>query len=326
MQSSTDSVVAEYAVRRPLYERLVGEICYALTERLKAKEAAFVSVTGRAKEVNSLREKIGRKHYAHPLRDITDLGGVRVVCNYDSDIDDVVAVIKSEFKIHEETDKAHDLGVATMGYKGRHFIVSLGKRYSGVRYDNIAALKCEIQARTILQDAWALISHNLVYKSEATIPRQLHRDLNNVASLLEIAQGVFDTVKDKRETYQREIAQREPNKVAFLSQAVDFETLHAYTKWKFPELPVSAQWNDRLGRDLDLKAYPTLAQVDAAVESAKAAVAAYRAENPEWFTTGTDFITKSLGFVDSAFRSKHAFGPRTLDAFQKHGKLVTPRE
>lgn len=325
-ESPANQAIAEYRQRRPLYEELVSEMCHALKERLKAKSASVVSITGRAKEINSLQGKIARKNYTDPLREITDLAGVRVVCNYESELVEIVEVVKSEFQVHEETDKSRDLGVEKMGYHGRHFIVSFGPRYAGVRYDKIAALKCEIQVRTILQDAWALISHNLVYKEEATIPQRLHRDLNNVASLLEIAQGVFDTVKEKREAYRQEIEQRAPDAADFLSQAVDFETLLAYSKWKFKHLPASEQWNDRLARDIDLATYPTLAHIDAAVESAKAAVEAYRADNPEWFKTGTDFITKSLGFVDANFRSRHAFAKKTLEAFRTYESHLVPRK
>lgn len=324
--STTDLTVAAFKLVRPLYEKLVEEICFALTDRLAARPPKVVSVSCRAKEEKSFREKISRKNYADPIREITDLAGVRVVCNYESDLAEVADVVRTNFQLHEEADKSQDLDVEKMGYNGRHFIVSLGPRYSGIRYDQIVTLKCEVQVRTVPQDAWALISHNLVYKDEATIPQRLHRDLNNVASLLEIAQGVFDNIREKREAYRIEITTRIADEVDFLSQPVDFDTLLAYTIWKFPSLPTSEQWNERLGRDLDLRAYPTLAQINAAVELAKPAVAAYCAENPNWFKTGTDFITKSLGFVDPAFRAKHAFAQRTREAFGNYEYLLSTRK
>ncbi|MCI0561971.1 MAG: hypothetical protein MN733_26080 [Nitrososphaera sp.] len=321
-ESPASRASSEFDKLRPLYHNMVDEVSFALRERLKAKSARIVSISGRVKDSESFREKVTRKSYADPLSEMTDLAGVRVVCNYESDLAEIVAVIESEFDVHDVTDKSLDLGVEKMGYHGRHFIVSFGKRYSGVRYEKISGLKCEIQARTILQDAWAIISHNLVYKEEASIPARLRRDLNNVSSLLEIAQSVFDTVNEKQQAYRVEIAQREPDKAAFLSQPVDFETLLAYSKWKFPGLPVSEQWNDRLAQDINLIAYPTLAQVDAAVVRAAPAVEAYHSENPDWFKTGTDYITKSLGFVDVQFRKRHAFAKRTLDAFRTYEKLV----
>jgi GTP pyrophosphokinase len=157
---------------------------------------------------------------------------------------------------------------------------------------------------------------------EEAIPLRLRRDLNNVASLLEIAQGVFDTVKDKRLLYIKEIQQKEQNPNLFLAQPLDFDTLIAYTTWKFPNLKASTRLTELLLRDLNIQKYPTLLQIDLAVRSADAAVDAYSKENPDWFKNGTDFVTKSLGFTDSEFRSKHGFATRTREAFVKYQNLV----
>lgn len=96
----------------------------------------------------------------------------------------------------------------------------------------------------------------------------------------------------------------------------------AYTKWKFPDREPSEKLTQTLLRDINLEDYPTLRQLDAIVERASAAVEAYRNENPDWFKSGTDFLTKSLGFVDSDFRAKHGFSPRTRTAFVKFNDLV----
>jgi ppGpp synthetase/RelA/SpoT-type nucleotidyltranferase len=132
------------------------------------------------KQVSSLEEKIQRKTYVSPLDQITDLAGVRVVCNYEPDLAAVSYVIRAAFQIEEEIDKSRDLGVEKMGYSGRHLVVTLGDLYLGERYNDIKTLKCG----TVLQDAWATISHNLIYKKETAIPERLRRDINNVASLL----------------------------------------------------------------------------------------------------------------------------------------------
>ena len=34
--------------------------------------------------------------------------------------------------------------------------------------------------------------------------------------------------------------------LCFFDEPVDFDTLQAYTKWKFPELPISGRWHVRL--------------------------------------------------------------------------------
>lgn len=313
---------AEFLRRLPSYERLVEEVKYVLNTKLQAADIHPALLHGRAKTIESFRAKVERKHYSNPLEEITDFAGIRAVCHYEADADRIVDEIRGEFNVVEHVDKTHGLDVDKMGYGGSHLIVTLGSRYSGARYDGIGDLKCEIQVRTVLQDAWAMISHQLSYKSEKSVPPRLQRDLNNVSALLEIAQRTFDNVREQRNAYVREIEAKEENPPAFLAQSPDYETLLAYTRWKFPDLPASDKLNVRLLQDLNQHTYPTLAEIDAAVELAKGAVEAYRRENPEWFKFGTDFITKSLGFVDKQFLAKHGFATKTREAVARHRHLI----
>ncbi|TMC19349.1 MAG: hypothetical protein E6J34_15425 [Chloroflexi bacterium] len=203
-----------------------------------------------------------------------------------------------------------------MGYQGIHFLVRLGSSYSGPRYRPLRGLRCEVQVRTVLQDAWALISHHLVYKNEDAVPIRLRRDLNNVTSLMEIAQSVFDSVEEKRGLYLLEIKESLKAPADFLLQPIDYDTLTAYSHWKFPHLQHSELWQTRLLEDLNLERYVRLRDLDEVVERAKDAVVRYREDMPNWFQFSTDFLTKSLGFVDPEFRKRHDFGPPTREAFK----------
>lgn len=311
-----------YGKVQPLYKKLAEEVRDILATKLAAVGLAPVSITNRSKDIDSFATKITRKQYSAPLSEMTDLAGTRVVCAYESELARVADVIESNFEVHERIDKARDLGVDRMGYNGKAFVVRLGTGYSGGRYEGITSLLCEIQVRTILQDAWAIIDHQLVYKNEESTPERLRRDLNNVASLLEVAQGVFDSVKKKRAAYVNEIQEKEVNPPAFLAQPLDFDTAIAYAKWKFPNQGANEKLTQILLRDINLRNYPTLQQLDDVVGRAREAVEAYRTENPDRFKTGTDFLTKSLGFVDVDFRQKHGFAANTRAAFSKYENLV----
>jgi ppGpp synthetase/RelA/SpoT-type nucleotidyltranferase len=320
----TEQCRAQYSAKRPFYERLVEEVCHTLKTRFSTIGFTPATVVGRAKSVESFAQKIGRKRYENPFEQTTDLAGARVVCAYQPELDIVASVIDHCFEVVERIDKSSDLGVDRMGYNGRAFVVRLGSRNSGARYDDITNLKCEIQVRTILQDAWAIIDHHLVYKNEANTPDRLRRDLNNVASLLEVAQDVFDKVREKRDAYIKEIETKQNDQSAFLEQPVDYDTLIAFTKWKYPNLPVSEQITQLVLRDIDPNDFPKLRHIDSAVTRAQSAVNAYRKENPDWFKFGTDYVTKSLGFTNSTFRAKHGFANRTRAAFEQYKNLVKP--
>ncbi len=315
-----DQLVNEYRDQRARFEEVVTEVQFVLRGKLPS-----FAITGRTKEPDSLREKIERKQY-ESLRDVTDLAAVRVVCSYEDELDEVGAIVRNEFTIQHVTDKSNELGIDRMGYRGTSYNVVLGKQYSGARYNAIRDLVCEIQVRTILQDAWAQIEHGLVYKSKQAVPDRLRRDILNVASLLEIAQRVFDNVRDARRAYEREIQGKSKHPSDFLSQALDWDTLAAYTRWKYPKLDISERIQTILLSDIDKAKYPTLRELDAAIDAAKPAIDRFAVDNPDLFQAGTDFITKSLGFVDLMFRRRHQFGTRSRKAFDVLGKRVKSSE
>jgi len=108
----------------------------------------------------------------------------------------------------------------------------------------------------------------------------------------------------------------------FLNQAINRETLKVYTEWKFLDKPVSDELNIKILNDIDIAKYSKLKDIDDVIEKAKPAVDAYFKEKPDWFKFGTDFITKSLGFVDDAFLVKHPFAQETRDAVKRLRKLI----
>ena len=108
----------------------------------------------------------------------------------------------------------------------------------------------------------------------------------------------------------------------FLVQPIDRETISAYTRWKYPKLPVKENLQELLIRDLDHSRFKTLKDVDDVVVRTIDAVKVYSKEAPDLFNSGTDYITKSIGFVDEHFRRAHGFGTQTREAFQKFSHLV----
>lgn len=326
MSVSTDehALSAQYRALIPRFEDLIREIEFALRSQLSAISPS-ARVTSRVKDLDSLLGKIRRKSYANPLKEITDLAGVRVVCQFSSEVATAETLVKQTFDVIETVAKAEKLKSDRMGYQATHFIVRLPASSKGPRYDELKDFVCEIQVKTILQDAWAQIDHLLMYKSKESIPERERRELNNVSALLEIAQSIFDRTKETREAYTREVEGKFQRPAEFIDQSIDRETLGAYTRHRFPNLPIDTRVQEILLGDLDRSQYKTLQDVENAIVAAADAVAAYQREAPDLFKAGTDYITKSLGFADDKFRSRHGFASRTRQAFVKHQHLVKGR-
>lgn len=107
-----------------------------------------------------------------------------------------------------------------------------------------------------------------------------------------------------------------------LSQPINNATLSAYTKWRYPKLPVNPKLEERLLRDLSFIHIKTLRDLDGAVDAAEHAVDQYKTQAYDVFRTATDYLTKSLGFVDKDFRQIHGFSPQTHKAFLEYEHLV----
>lgn len=183
------------------YEAFVKVLEDLISSSLKRSGFAYPEVTGRAKDVLSFREKVQRpgKNYRDPLREITDLAGIRVVVQYEDEIDKVNRVLAKEFKIDKvnSVDKRKELGPDQFGYRSVHAVIQLGrKRASLGEYKQFAGLKAEVQVRTVLQHAWAAAEHTLVYKSGKEPSDDYKRRFIRLASLLELVDDQFISLRN----------------------------------------------------------------------------------------------------------------------------------
>ncbi|KJG23099.1 hypothetical protein UB37_07680 [Photobacterium iliopiscarium] len=222
------------------YKLLCREIKYILEKSLSVNAVDVASISSRSKSLDSFCEKIHRKYYKDPFESITDFAGARVVFLYEKDRKAIEEVIEQSFNIIEKVDKVEDYEVDRFGYGALHYIVKLKENYVGERYDDIRHLCCEIQIRTILQDAWALVAHHLSYKQESDVPKHLRRKLNALSGLFETADDQFQYIRDAREQYQSKITDAIDHSDAIvMSQDIELDSLIAFLKWTFPNRRLS---------------------------------------------------------------------------------------
>jgi len=108
-----------------------------------------------------------------------------------------------------------------------HYVVCLPTSRANLRENKqFAGLKAEIQIRSILQHAWAEIEHDLGYKTELSLPREIRRRFSRLAGLLELADGEFSAIRSDLTAYEAKVAtdiQSEPELVP-----IDKASLSAY--------------------------------------------------------------------------------------------------
>jgi ppGpp synthetase/RelA/SpoT-type nucleotidyltranferase len=151
-------------------------------------------VDARAKSISSFAEKIARKNkYKDPLREMTDLCGVRVVTPLRANVEAVCAFIRENFVIDEANslDTLSRLRPGEFGYRSVHYVVQCKPgRFTEVP-GNLMTLKAEIQVRTILQHAWSEIGHDRLYKGGFIVPQAWEREAACIAALMENADESF---------------------------------------------------------------------------------------------------------------------------------------
>jgi len=151
--------------------------------------------------------------------------------------------------------------------------VKLGKGSSGARYDDLKKLNCEIQVRTVLQDAWAIIDHHLIYKRESDIPTKLQRKLNGLAGLFETADNQFDNIRRERDAYLEKVDESKDSG-NFLKNELNLDTFISYLTWKFPDYDLKFFENqpEIVYRDIRRYKQKTLQDIDNIVQKYKNAI------------------------------------------------------
>lgn len=225
-------ILEEYEQKKQLHSEYTHEIEELVIKLLRRHESRIHEIKPRLKKKKELRDKIRRKKGKYrQLSDITDICGVRIITYYSDDVDLIAKVIEKEFEIDWENtiDKRKMLDPDKFGYLSLHYVLNLSKeRLKQTEYEPFSECKAEIQIRSLLQHGWAEIEHDLGYKSEESVPRDLKRRFSRLAGLLEIADDEFTEIRKKQKKYEKGVnvwVVEEPEKVS-----IDTTSLVAFTR------------------------------------------------------------------------------------------------
>lgn len=164
----------------PQHARLTATVAALIENLIKRCGIEYLSVTSRTKELDSAHEKILRKEYDDPPRQITDLTGIRVITYLETQVAEIEKLIRASFSVDEANsmDRSSVLGDDRVGYRSTHFVCTLGhNRTSLPEYDEVSDLPFEIQVRTVLQHAWAELAHDRSFKFGAPLPKSIRRKI-----------------------------------------------------------------------------------------------------------------------------------------------------
>ena len=141
-------------------------------------------VITRLKKPESILDKLQRKNldenYENMFEKIEDIAGLRIVCNFKSDVYKLVDIISGFQDVRILDKKDYMKNPKTSGYRSYHIILEVPVNFSsGIMY-----VKVELQIRTLAMDFWASLEHKLKYKNQR-ISKQDSKNLIKYAKIID---------------------------------------------------------------------------------------------------------------------------------------------
>ena len=185
----------KYRELHPEYKFLTREV-YALVKRKLEKEKIdSFSIEKRTKTKKSFWEKVLRKKYHAPFKEMKDISAVRIICLFPREIKIVEKIIRKNFHIQEIKRKEEEITLNQFWYRSHHFKVSLTpEQLSFKKYSHLKNFQAEIQIRSVLMHAWAEMEHKINYKNEFKLSEKKQRKIARLSALLELSDELLDEI------------------------------------------------------------------------------------------------------------------------------------
>ena len=111
---------------------------------------------------------------------IFDIAGVRVICSYQSDIFNLVEMIRNNKEIEIIREKDYINNPKPSGYRSYHMILKV-PIYLTTGPEKVIV---ELQIRTMAMDFWASLEHKIKYKYDGIIPDSVRNELIECANTI----------------------------------------------------------------------------------------------------------------------------------------------
>ena len=153
------------------------------------------SVDGRVKSIVSILDKMQRKNVSMNdiEKKIEDLAGIRIICQFEEDIETVASLIQNRSDITIKSEKNYLKHVKQSGYRSLHLIIY----YTVETLNGPRKLQAEIQIRTMAMDFWATIEHSLQYKYKGDMPPHVAERLTNAADAIILLDQEMSSVRNE---------------------------------------------------------------------------------------------------------------------------------
>lgn len=203
--SSIEMAIRSFASKMQVYNAGIKEIrtkLEILDEEFKTKYSynPIHNIESRLKSPQSILKKVKSKGLPVTIEsvsdNITDIAGIRVICNYIDDIYRVADLLTGQSDVTLLRVRDYIKNPKPSGYRSLHLIVEIPIFLSTGAHP----IPVEIQIRTIAMDFWASLEHKLKYKTDNDVSPDLRERLRVCAD--EIC-GLDSEMQDIHTTIQK---------------------------------------------------------------------------------------------------------------------------
>lgn len=150
---------------------------------LKHDRNPINSMKSRLKSYPSIKEKLQREGIiATPEqieKNLNDIAGIRVICSFLDDVYDVAEALLKQDDITLIRKKDYIKNPKPNGYRSLHLIIEVPIFLQHEKH----MVKVEIQLRTIAQDFWASLEHQMRYKKNFEFTEDMASELLECATI-----------------------------------------------------------------------------------------------------------------------------------------------
>ncbi|HCO48632.1 MAG TPA: (p)ppGpp synthetase [Spirochaetaceae bacterium] len=203
---------AIYADSRRGYEEALSNFLVMVESALSSR-GIKPTLKGRVKEFDSYYAKKLRllkkawTEKAGPLP-VNDVIAIRVICPFLGDLAKTERILSERFTVEEIERKGAERSFREFGYESIHVLVRIPEPLIPL-CRHIDRNVIEIQLRTILQEAWAEVEHELVYKAEFTpFDEPMRRKLAALNANLTLSDIIFQEILEFEKRLNAELGQR----------------------------------------------------------------------------------------------------------------------
>ena len=196
-QIKLNQPVKEFLVLQQVYEAGIKEIRTKLEIlddefKIKHDHNPIHHMEYRLKSLDSIVNKLKKRNLEVSLEsmveNLTDIAGVRVICNYVSDVYRIAELLVKQSDIKLIQKKDYIKHPKENGYRSLHLVVEVPIFLA----ERVQPIAVEIQIRTIAMDFWASLEHHLRYKTENEVPDGVRDELKECAKTI----SQLETAKD----------------------------------------------------------------------------------------------------------------------------------